>query len=143
MSELLSDYNRSRATNVARESLYSDIPNNFTVHPVIKDIFPIKDLDSVKQSLKNLILGNKYDRLFQPNINAGIYELLFENVNPFTAYELQTKIDAIIRKYEPRIDKFTVNVNDRSDENSYHISIKFNVTYNEQEEIIFYLNRIR
>lgn len=143
MSGILSDYNNSRSNNISRTDLYSDIPNNFNIHPVIKDIFPIKDLDSVKQSLKSLILGSKYDRLFQPDANAGVKELLFENVNAFTAYELQVKINDIIEKYEPRIDEYSVEVVDSSDQNSYRITIKFNVSYSETEEIIFYLNRIR
>lgn len=143
MSQVLTDYNVSRSTNIARNDLYSDIPNNFEVHPVINDIFPIRDLDSVKQSLKNLVLGKKYDRLFQPDINAGIYDLLFESVNAFTAYELQVKISDIIDKYEPRIDDYSVAVVDSMDENSYRISIKFNVSYDKNEEIVFYLNRIR
>ncbi len=143
MSTILSDYNETRSSNISRTDLYTDIPNNFAVHPVIKDIFPIKDLDSVKQSLKNLILGTANSRLFQPEINSGIYELLFENVDSFTAYELQVKISNVIKKYEPRIDVFEVSVSDNSDENSYRINIKFNVSYDKTEEIIFYLNRIR
>lgn len=143
MSTILSDYNETRSSNISRTDLYTDIPNNFAVHPVIKDIFPIKDLDSVKQSLKNLILGTANSRLFQPEINSGIYELLFENVDSFTAYELQVKIRNVIKKYEPRIDVFEVSVSDNSDENSYRINIKFNVSYDKTEEIIFYLNRIR
>jgi phage baseplate assembly protein W len=143
VSTILSDYNETRSSNISRTDLYTDIPNNFAVHPVIKDIFPIKDLDSVKQSLKNLILGTANSRLFQPEINSGIYELLFENVDSFTAYELQVKISNVIKKYEPRIDVFEVSVSDNSDENSYRINIKFNVSYDKTEEIIFYLNRIR
>jgi phage baseplate assembly protein W len=143
VSTILSDYNETRSSNISRTDLYTDIPNNFAVHPVIKDIFPIKDLDSVKQSLKNLILGTANSRLFQPEINSGIYELLFENVDSFTAYELQVKIRNVIKKYEPRIDVFEVSVSDNSDENSYRINIKFNVSYDKTEEIIFYLNRIR
>jgi phage baseplate assembly protein W len=143
MGQILSDYNVSRSTNIARNDLYSDIPNNFEVHPVINDIFPIRDLDSVKQSLKNLVLGKKYDRLFQPDINVGIYDLLFESANAFTAYELQVKITETIDNYEPRIDNYSVFVDDSIDENSYRISIKFNVSYDSTEEIVFYLNRIR
>lgn len=143
MGQILSDYNDSRAKNIARNDLYSDIPNNFEVHPVLNDIFPIKDLDSVKQGLKNLILGKKYDRLFQPDVTAGVHDLLFENVNAFTAYELQVKINNIIDRYEPRIDQYSVSVADSMDENSYRVSIKFNVSYDQTEEIVFYLNRIR
>jgi phage baseplate assembly protein W len=128
---------------VSRNNLYSDIPNNFTVHPVLKDITPIKDLDSVKQSLKNLLLSSRTSRPFQPELSGGINELLFEQVDAFTAYELQTRIERIIQQHEPRIDVFEVFVKDNMDENSYTITIKFNVSYDKTEEIVFYLNRIR
>jgi phage baseplate assembly protein W len=128
---------------VSRNNLYSDIPNNFIVHPVLKDITPIKDLDSVKQSLKNLLLSSRTSRPFQPELSGGINELLFEQVDAFTAYELQTRIERIIQQHEPRIDVFEVFVKDNMDENSYTITIKFNVSYDRTEEIVFYLNRIR
>ena len=143
MSSILSDYNSSKPSTVSRNNLYSDIPNNFTVHPVLKDITPIKDLDSVKQSLKNLLLSSRTSRPFQPELSGGINELLFEQVDAFTAYELQTRIERIIQQHEPRIDVFEVFVKDNMDENSYTITIKFNVSYDKTEEIVFYLNRIR
>ena len=53
MQRLLSDYNESRSSNVARVNLYSDIDMNFSIHPLYNDVLPIYDLDSIKQNLKN------------------------------------------------------------------------------------------
>ena len=143
MSRNLSDYNSSRASIVSRRSLYSDIDNAFSIHPIYNDILPITDIDSIKQSLKNLLLTNQYDRCFQPNINSDITALLFEQVDIFSEIELQSKIESVIDRYEPRISKYKVEVSDDSQHNAYRVSIKFETSYDSSSEIVIYLTRIR
>jgi phage baseplate assembly protein W len=128
---------------VARTGVYADIDNAFTVHPIYNDIRPISDLDAVRQSIKNLLLTETYDRPFQPELSSGIRELLFENANVLTQYELQRKIEDTIKSYEPRLKDFTVSVTDDSDNNAYRISVSFEVSYNQTTEIVIYLTRIR
>lgn len=143
MNGVLSDYNSSRSSNISRKNVYSDISNSFTLHPIYNDLLPILDLDSIKQSLKNLILTNQYDRLFQPEIATNVSALLFENADMFTEYELKTKIETVIDKYEPRISKYIVTVKDEADKNAYRVSIVFQVTFDTSAEIIIFLTRIR
>lgn len=140
---MLSDYNISRASNVSRKNLYSDIDNAFAIHPIYNDIRPITDIDSIKQSLKNLLLTNQYDRLFQPEIDSGISALLFENANIFTEHELKAKIERVIDLYEPRISDYEVSVIDESDQNAYRVTIKFQASYNSTAEITIYLTQVR
>lgn len=140
---MLSDYNISRASNVSRKNLYSDIDNAFAIHPIYNDIRPIVDIDSIKQSLKNLLLTNRYDRLFQPEIDSGISALLFENANIFTEHELKAKIERMIDLYEPRISDYEVTVVDESDQNAYRVTIAFQASYNSTAEITIYLTRVR
>ena len=53
MSNVLSDYNKNRTSNVSKRDLYSDLPINFKdVHPNYKDIIALKDIDAVKQSVQ-------------------------------------------------------------------------------------------
>lgn len=143
MSRNLSDYNESRASNVSRTALYSDIDNSFTPHPIYNDIRPILDIDSIRQSVKNLLLTGRYDRLFQPDISSDITSLLFEPADLFTELELQAKIERMIELYEPRITDVEVIVTDESERNAYRVSIKFQASYNSNAEIIIYLTRIR
>jgi phage baseplate assembly protein W len=143
MSRNLSDYNDSRATVVARKNLYSDIDNSFNVHPIYNDILPIVDIDSIKQSLKNLLLTNQYDRCFQPNIYSDVSALLFENADIFSELELKEKIENVIDIYEPRISNYEVTVSDDSDRNAYKVFIKFETSYDSSSEITIYLTRIR
>lgn len=143
MSRNLSDYNESRSSNVARTALYSDIDNSFTPHPIYNDIRPIFDIDSIRQSLKNLLLTSRYDRLFQPDISSDITSLLFEPADLFTELELQAKIERMIELYEPRISAAEVIVTDDSERNSYRVTVRFQASYNSSAEITIYLTRIR
>ena len=143
MSRNLSDYNDSRATIVARKNLYSDIDNSFNVHPIYNDILPIFDIDSVKQSLKNLLLTNQYDRCFQPNVYSNVSAILFETADIFSELELKEKIENVIDIYEPRISNYEVTVSDDSDRNAYKVFIKFETSYDSSSEITIYLTRIR
>ena len=62
------------STNTRR---WADLDLDFTAHPVTKDIVLKKDVEAVKRSVRNLILTNKYDRPFQPNIDGGVTRHLF------------------------------------------------------------------
>jgi phage baseplate assembly protein W len=142
-SYLLSDYNLSQSSNIARQRVYADLDNSFSIHPIYNDVLPLLDLDAVKQSLKNLLLTNTYDRPFQPNIGSNIRNLLFENASILVELELQDKIKKTIAQYEPRIRNPIVNVTDESDKNAYRVSISFEVSYDTNTEIIIYLTRTR
>lgn len=138
-----SDYNESKSIVVSRNSIYSDLDLAFGIHPVYKDVLPINDIDAVKNSIKNLVLTNYYERPFQPDLGGNISALLFENGNAFTAYEIQERIADLIEKYETRVEDVTVNVVDDIDVNAYHVTIRFTVINRTDAELVFYLTRIR
>jgi phage baseplate assembly protein W len=138
-----SDYNESKSIVVSRNSIYSDLDLAFGIHPVYKDVLPINDIDAVKNSIKNLVLTNKYERPFQPDLGGNVSALLFENGNAFTAYEIQERIADLIEKYETRVEDVIVTVVDDIDANAYHVTIRFTVINNTDAELVFYLTRIR
>jgi phage baseplate assembly protein W len=145
MSNVLSDYNSSTITsgNVAKKNIYSDLDLSFIVHPILKDIRPVFDLDAVKNSVKNIVLTSFYDRPFHPEVGCGVRALLFEPASIFTALSIKDEILRCLGLYEPRINNVTVQITDNSDNNSYIITIGFVVLYDQQEEVQFYLNRLR
>ena len=63
---------KSNSTNVAITRTYRDIPLSFQKHPGTGDVRPLKDIDAVKQSVKNLILTNFGDRPFQFDIGSNV-----------------------------------------------------------------------
>ena len=81
---------------------FSDLDLNFLQHPATKDGRKKVGENSIKQSIRNLIMTNPRERLFQPEIGCGVYNMLFEPLMPITALEIQESIKDVINSYEPR-----------------------------------------
>ena len=135
---------KSNSTNVAITRTYRDIPLSFQKHPGTGDVRPLKDIDAVKQSVKNLILTNFGDRPFQFDVGSNVTSLLFEPASGFTAQAIKTEILECLRTKEPRVNGITVRVTDNSDRNAYVINLAYNViSLNLEVESSFYLRRLR
>jgi phage baseplate assembly protein W len=111
----------------------TDISNDFTSNPVTGDISVKKDLDAIKQSLRNLLLLNKFDKPFKPQIDVGLYDLLFENFpDPVFQTIISQKINYIISEYEPRVEVQKVEVENRYEDNMLTIDITFTLKNEKQ-----------
>lgn len=123
---------------------YSDFSASFSRNLVTNDVVRLTDIDAVKRSVKNLIVTDKYERLLNPSIGAGISELLFEQMTPLTTIALRETIIQTLSEFEPRINIDTVDVTQDYDRNTYYISIAFSLVRNEQVGTVeFILNRVR
>ena len=56
--------------------IYSDLDLTFNRLPVTNDVALSYDEKSVIRSVRNLLLTNFYDRLFQPEIGSNLNKLL-------------------------------------------------------------------
>lgn len=107
---------------MANETIkYSDLDLDFLPNPITKDV-PLKyDVEAVKRSIRSLVFTNKYERLFQPDIDAGIHKLLFENFGTIQIVTLRNRLEQAIVNYEPRVTE--VNVKTRTDEENHLLVI--------------------
>ena len=123
---------------------YIDIDMDFGLNPFTKDIMMKKGDASIKQSVKNLVLGRLGERPFQPNIGSQVYNVLFDNIEPQTTTVLQTTIENVINTFEPRVSLNSVECIPDHDNYGYAISIIFTLI-NDPETIIvdFYLEWLR
>lgn len=125
-------------------SAFSDLDLNFTIHPVKKDINRHTNETAVINSIKNLILTNHYERLFQPNIGSNVRRLLFENMDTITATTLENEIKQTIRNYEPRANISVIAVSPDYDNNGFKVYMEFYVVNRTSPITInFFLERIR
>ena len=62
-------FSKGLSTNTRR---WSDLDLDFKAHPVTKDIVTKNDVEAVKRSIRNLILTNRYERPFQPELDGGV-----------------------------------------------------------------------
>ena len=135
-----------RTNNSKRSArIYKDLNLNFTRHPTTKQVSVLTDAAAVKRSVRNLVQMGEYEKPFHPEIASGVRDMLFENMTPFTAHALQTKITDVITNFEPRALLTSVEVLPRFDENQYEVIVEFYIQ-NAPAELIdlsFTLERLR
>jgi phage baseplate assembly protein W len=133
-----------KANIVARDSIYSDLDTLFAPNPVTGDINPIRDTEAIKKSVINLILTNFYERPFQPEIGCNVRGLLFEPADPVTMSDLEDAATQVLENFEPRVAVLNVSATDDADNNSYTMTIQFQILSTEQvSDVTTVLERLR
>jgi len=141
----MANYDASNTNNSTRSNrIYSDLNLNFTKNPATKDVARLTDVEAVKRSVRNLILTNRFERPFHPEIGSSIKDLLFEPVTPLHAVLLEDRIEEVIVNYEPRVTLNQIIVQDEIDNNRYAVTISFYVNNTpEPVTITEFLQRLR
>ena len=123
---------------------WSDLDLDFTKHPVTKDIVRKTNVESVKRSVRNLILTNRYERPFHPEIDGGVTRHLFGLSTPETKHDVKLAIENCLTNFEPRVVVDDVRVTGDLDANGFNVSIYFTVINSPQPiEVALFLERIR
>ena len=111
-----------------RISLYADLYKDLTQNPKNNDLALRRDEEAVKESIKNLILTDKGERLMQPLVGGNIRAMLFENITPAVLKMIEEQVRITIEEYEPRAELIDVNVKSRIDDNKVEVTIRFYIT---------------
>ena len=114
--------NSKRATRI-----YKDLDLDFGRNIVTNDVNKLTDVEAVKRSVRNLINTNHFERPFHPEIGGNVRALLFENMTPLTALNLQRKIEEVLNNFEPRAKITQILADPDIDRNGYRLEIKFYV----------------
>ena len=138
----------TRADNLTQTrlvpDLFSDFMNDLTPHPFTKDVGRVKNDQSIKQALKNIILTNFGERFYQPNIGSDVYNSLFEPNDSIMEENLKFGIENAIRFHEPRVNLINVEVYTFSEENRVSINIVFSIINSIQiQSVNLILRRVR
>jgi len=124
--------------------IYSDFKKDLSISPLSNDVALFKDEDSVKESLKNLVLTDRGERLMQPNLGGNVRQMLFENMTPAGLKLIEEQIRTTIELHEPRAEVIDVIVNGSLDNNTVKVTIKYFITNQEQPvELDVFLERTR
>jgi phage baseplate assembly protein W len=107
------------------QKIYSDIDFAFTKKPVTNDVALSYDAQAVIRSIRNLLLTNHYERLWNPDLGSNLNALLFELMTPLTAASLEREVRIIIQNYEPRATINEVVVSPLPDKNAYSLYLSF------------------
>ena len=126
------------------EAVYSDFHKDLAPIPGRGDIARRLNKNAVRESIKNLILTDRGERLFQPNLGSDIRASLFENVTPTTIILLKDKVREVLNAYEPRCNLLDVEVLGDIDTNAITVNVVFNVINSEApQSISIGIDRVR
>jgi len=127
-----------------KDLIFSDFDFSFKQNPIDRDLLRVTNSGAIRQSLKNIILTGVGERPFAPEFGSSIRRLLFENLSPIVAVELQTIIKYAIKNYEPRALVSGIVIAANYEKNGYEVTIVFSViNQTTTEKIKILLERIR
>ena len=124
---------------------FKDLSITFKKHPVSDDLVQVKDKAAIFQSITALLLTNKGERPFKPNLGSGIRESLFEPLDYATGGLIRGQVIDCINRYEPRISLDNVIVEPDDLNNGYNVEIFFTIVGRDDapEAVEFFLERTR
>lgn len=100
-----------------KQELFSDFLNSFSVSPFSGQLALSKNEKAVSQSIRNLILTNFGERLFNPNFGSDVYKTLFEPNFTEDLNLLEQRIRFSIENFEPRaiLEEVIVRSSEKTD----------------------------
>ena len=133
-----------QARNVSKKKPHRDLDLSLKIHPIRKDIIPLKDDAAIKNAIRNLLITNFYERPFQDDLGANLRGLLFEPAGVLTNIELREQIRFVIQKYEQRVSIRSIDIIDNADKNEYRINVRFKIKeFDSNDAVEIVLRRLR
>lgn len=118
-------------------AIWSDVDNRFRRTPS-GDIRVVEDVDAVANSVENILLTRKGERVMRPDVGSRLEQYLFEPLSEQTAYLIGVEIiDAL--KQEPRVEVQNVRVEVDVRNNAYKVEI---TVYIKQLDVVKKIERI-
>jgi len=124
---------------------FKDLSVTFKKNPVTDDLVVVKDKAAIVQSIINLLLTNKGERPFKPDLGCDINSSLFEPLDFATAGIIRSQIIQTIRTYEPRVEVDDVEVTPDEMNNGYEVILYYTIVGRDDtpDSTEFFLDRTR
>lgn len=132
-----------RTKTGATDEIYSDFDISFARNPVTGALARVTNDESIKQSIKNIIMTTRGEWAHHPTLGSKIYHLLFEPLDDDTADTMRDLIDAALR-YEPRAEILETDISVNQAKDGYDMRIVFR-TRNTSTPVVFsdFIKRVR
>jgi phage baseplate assembly protein W len=122
---------------VVKEIYFSDLDTQFTQNPISDDVVSIKNFESIKRSVRNIINTNKGERPFNPDFGSNVRALLFEPDSDIVRIALEDEIEAQLLNFEPRIDILNISVSNTSEQiDSYELNVVIEFTPINSQQVV-------
>ena len=127
--------------------IYKDLSLFFTPNPVSGDVTMVTDVQDIKRSVRNLVMTNRFEKPFHPEIASHVRDLLFERFTPITFNLLRNRIETVLANYEPRVSVTDIEIDDSGramDNNELNVRIYFALKNDPQiQSVDILLERVR
>lgn len=135
---------QARTQSELNRPIYSDVFTNLDIHPNKQDLVLHVNEDSVKRSIKNILLTNRGEKLFNPFFGSDVRAILFENFSPQSETLLREYVTNAIQNFEPRANLLNVIISPLIDQNAYGVTVIFSTINNiEPVTLEILLDRVR
>ena len=104
---------------------FRDFSLTFEKNAVTNDILALKNEAAIKESVKNIVLYNFYEKPFDPFFGGNVVGLLFENSTPTMELEVKNRIEQSIEIHEPRVTAVSDDVDFQEDRNELNCKINY------------------
>jgi len=104
---------------------FRDFSLTFEKNAVTNDILSLKNEAAIKESVKNIVLYNFYEKPFDPFFGGNILGLLFENSTPTMVLEVKNRLEQSIEIHEPRVTAVSVTVQFEENRNELNCKIQY------------------
>lgn len=104
--------------------VYSDFTDNFDINPVTGLLARVTNEESIKQSLRNLVLTGLGERPYKPLVGSKLRASLFSLSDPTVVNTIQSTLQHTLTQ-EPRASIQRLQVIPNFDNNSINIVIAF------------------
>lgn len=127
-----------------KQEYFSDFLTSFDKHPISEDVARLSNENAVSQSIKNLVMTNYGERLYNSEIGSNVYKSLFEPYSGFTAADIIRSITDTINAKEKRAALVNVNVYPSPDQNYFSVNVVYSIINNpEPITLEFILRRVK
>lgn len=106
---------------------FKDISLSFVPHPVTGDLPVLTNENAIRRSVRNLIETIPNEVFFNSLIGSEVRSSLFEFVDSGTASVIKDEIKTTLYNFEPRIANVNVQVNPQPENNTFEVTIFFDI----------------
>jgi phage baseplate assembly protein W len=93
--------------------------------------------EAIKNNLINYLLTGTFERVYGPDLGAGLRALLFEQMTEDSSIEIESTIRSGIATWFPNVDILQILTQSQQDTNTFVVYLKYSVRMtNIQDELV-------
>ena len=100
---------------------FRDFSLTFEKNAVTNDILALNNEAAIKESVKNIVFYNFYEKPFDPAFGGNVIGLLFENYTPNDVQKIKRRLKRAINTHEPRVAVYEIKARFTEDLSLIHI----------------------